>query len=166
MGHPASVGWPADNGVNLVSNTAPARVREITDAYRARWEEAGRQASELPLLGMTRHIVVADTDAEARAIGRRAFPLWRESFFKLWERHGQSPPNVSYPRDFDGMIEAGFAIAGAPATVRETVAAQVGEAGVNYLLCRFAFGDLSAEEVTRSARLFAEEVAGALPAAA
>ena len=44
------------------------------------------------------------------------------------------------------------------------LAAQVAEAGVNYFLCRVAFGDLSFNESLRSVELFAREVMPALAA--
>jgi hypothetical protein len=42
--------------------------------------------------------------------------------------------------------------------VREAIARQAAESGVNYVLSRFAFGDLSLEESLRSADLFARAV--------
>ena len=42
-------------------------------------------------MGVSKHVVVADTDAEALAIARRAYPRWRESFVWLFERHGIEP---------------------------------------------------------------------------
>ena len=38
------------------------------------------------------------------------------------------------------------------------IESQIEQSGVNYLLCRFAFGDLSLEESRRSVGLFASEV--------
>jgi alkanesulfonate monooxygenase SsuD/methylene tetrahydromethanopterin reductase-like flavin-dependent oxidoreductase (luciferase family) len=59
----------------------------------------------------------------------------------------------------------GFGVAGTPDQVRDVLAAQVAEAGVNYFLCRAAFGDLSFAESLRSVELFAREVMPALTAA-
>jgi hypothetical protein len=40
------------------------------------------------------------------------------------------------------------------------------ESGINYLLCRFAFGDITREEALLSVELFAREVIPAAPPAA
>jgi hypothetical protein len=49
--------------------------------------------------------------------------------------------------------------------VREAVERQAAESGVNYVLARLAFGDLSLEESLRSAELFASAVMPGLVAA-
>ena len=80
----------------------------------------------------------------------------------LWDRRGGRPPNAVYPSTFDGLIEQGVAFAGTPAKVRASVEAQVERAGVNYLVCRFAFGDMGEHEALRSVELFAREIMPAL----
>jgi len=52
------------------------------------------------------------------------------------------------------VVASGQAIAGSPRTVRDAIARQAVEAGVNYVLMRFAFGDMSLEESLRSVDLF------------
>jgi hypothetical protein len=52
--------------------------------------------------------------------------------------------------------------AGTAAEVRDALLAQAAETGVNYLVSRFAFGDLTLMESLRSATLFAQEVMPAL----
>jgi hypothetical protein len=56
------------------------------------------------------------------------------------------------------MMEIGQAIAGAPATVRQFLQAQVDESAANYLVGQFAFGDLSLTESLRTVELFRNEV--------
>jgi hypothetical protein len=46
--------------------------------------------------------------------------------------------------------------------VLDALAQQIGTAGVNYLLCRFAFGDTTLAESTNSLELFARHVMPAL----
>ena len=53
-------------------------------------------------------------------------------------------------------------VAGSPATVRDWRACELAASGVNYLLCRFAFGDMTLGEAAGSVSLFAERVMGAL----
>ena len=52
--------------------------------------------------------------------------------------------------------------AGTPDTVLRQVRQMEQDTGLNYLLCRFAFGDLSFEESLRSTELFAREVMPAM----
>ena len=54
------------------------------------------------------------------------------------------------------------AIAGSPGTIREQVRRMVEEAGANYFISQFSFGDLRQDEVLHSAGIFAREL---LPAA-
>ena len=49
-------------------------------------------------------------------------------------------------------------MAGSPSTVRERLRKDNDIAGINYCICRLAFGDLSFEESARSLALFAKEV--------
>jgi alkanesulfonate monooxygenase SsuD/methylene tetrahydromethanopterin reductase-like flavin-dependent oxidoreductase (luciferase family) len=164
LSNPESTEFAAEHRFNCVSNAPPKSVRVITDRYRAAWQKKGRDAKQLPFLGMTRHLVIADTDAAAMRLARRAYERWFESFITLWRAHGQKPPFTTYTEDFDAVLRNGQAIVGSPATVRDTITAQASEAGLNYFLLRFAFGDLALEGSLRSIELFAAEVQPALEA--
>ncbi len=158
LARPEGLPWVVANRVNIVCNAPPALVRQVTDGYRRGWAEAGRGAEDLPLMGMTRTVVVADSDSEALAIARRAHRRWHQSFMQLWDKHGTKPINAFYPDTFDEAQGMGLAVAGTPATVREALARLIAEAGVNYLVCRFAFGDMALAESLRSLELFAQQV--------
>ena len=58
----------------------------------------------------------------------------------------------------DELQAQGRGVAGTPGRVRDFVRQGIDEGGANYLLCRFAFGDLLAEEARQSVDLFASEV--------
>ena len=162
LSNPESAEFAAEYRFNVVSNAAPKAVRVITDRYRAAWEKKGNDPARIPFMGMARHVVVAGTDAEALKIARRAYARWWEGFIFLWRLRGVKPPFTTYTEDFDAVLANGQAIAGSPATVRDTIAAQAKEAGLNYFLLRFAFGDLTLQESMRSVELFAKEVQPAL----
>ncbi len=162
---PASVPWAAQNRVNVVCNGPVEMVRGVVERYRAEWLAAGNKAAELPLIAMTRHVVIADSDEHAMTIARRAYKRWYASFILLWDRHGTKPFRAAYPDNLDDAARMGFAVAGAPDKVRDVLAAQVGGAGVNYFLCRFAFGDLSLADTLRSVELFSTAVMPGLIAA-
>ena len=156
----------AGAGVNVVTNLPAAAVRAITDRYREHWAKLGRDPKRIPFMGMNRHIVVAETDREAMEIGRRAYRRWFANFTNLWRRRKVPlPKNIAYSEDFDGIVKSGQAIAGSPQTVREAIARQAAESGVNYVLARLAFGDLSLQESLRSAELLARGVMPELAAA-
>ena len=91
----------------------------------------------LPLLGMSRHVVIADTNREALASARRAYAQWYAKLVHLWPLHGVAMP-LPIPPDADDAIAAGFCIAGAPATVGSSLLEETGRAGVSYLIGRFA----------------------------
>jgi alkanesulfonate monooxygenase SsuD/methylene tetrahydromethanopterin reductase-like flavin-dependent oxidoreductase (luciferase family) len=106
--------------------------------------------------------VIAEDEAVALDTARRAYRKWYANFMSLWWRHGRAPVLVDYPPEFDGQQRDGRGVAGSPKTVLETLRSQVAEAGANYFVCRFAFGDLSLEESLRSLELFVHYVMPAL----
>lgn len=158
LARPEGLPWVVANRVNIVCSGPPPLVRQVADGYRKAWAEAGHRPETLPLMGMTRTIVVADTDQEALDIARRAHRRWYESFILLWDKHGARPVNAFYPDNFDEAQQRGFGIAGAPGTVRDVLTRQLAEARTNYLVCRFAFGDMALAESLRSVELFARAV--------
>ncbi|MDP6343916.1 MAG: LLM class flavin-dependent oxidoreductase [Alphaproteobacteria bacterium] len=155
IGLPDSAVWPAENAINVISNQTVDRVRAIADRYRQVWAERGGDAAALPLIGMTRHLVIAEDRDEALALARRAYLPWRAAFYRLWDRHGMSPVGISFPESIDELFETGQAIAGTPGEVADEIAGQIADSGINYFLCRFAFGDMSLAEARRSVDLFA-----------
>lgn len=106
-------------------------------------------------MGLTRHVYVAPTDAEALKDCRAAFDTWFYNINFLWDKH-----DVPLPAriDFDEWVEKEVLLAGSPATVREQVGRTVEESGINYFNSIFAWGDLTHQQVMRSIGLFAEEV--------
>ena len=155
---PEGTRWFAEHRVNCVTNAPAARARAITDRYREEWEKLGHRPEALPFIGMARHIIVAETENAAMKAGRPAYEKWFRSFMLLWNRHGTKPPNVVLPEDFTDFVRGGFAFVGTPDAVRERMLAATEAAGINYMLCRFAFGDLPYEVSRRSVDLFEAEV--------
>jgi alkanesulfonate monooxygenase SsuD/methylene tetrahydromethanopterin reductase-like flavin-dependent oxidoreductase (luciferase family) len=161
---PDSAPWAAQNGANIMMLGAIDNARVVSERYRQEWDRLGRAPAALPNIGITRHVVVADTDAEAMALGRRAYRPWRQAMEMLWQEAGSPfPIGHVYPDTFDELLKLGNGVAGAPGTVREILSAQTAHAGLNYLACQLYFGDMTPDEAQRSASLFAAQVAG-LPA--
>ena len=160
---PENADWPAANDVNIVTIALRPTVRLIIDRYRTARARLGKNPQDVPLMGVARHVVVADTDAQALEIARRAYPRWRESFRWLFQRHGVEPRIAAlYPPTFDGLAAIDNGIAGSPKTVRDFVAAEIEATGSNYLLSWFAFGDMTLAESLRSVELFSRDVIPAL----
>jgi alkanesulfonate monooxygenase SsuD/methylene tetrahydromethanopterin reductase-like flavin-dependent oxidoreductase (luciferase family) len=150
--------WPAQNGINIVGGGSVERVREISDRFRAEWTAAGNTPETIPLIGINRFVVAADSDEEAMQLGRRAWPRFYENFMKLWKKHGTTPRYARIPDNFEAAVSNRAAIVGSPATIRDAVYRMAKEAGASYFIVQFSFGDLTHEEVKRSAAIFAREV--------
>jgi alkanesulfonate monooxygenase SsuD/methylene tetrahydromethanopterin reductase-like flavin-dependent oxidoreductase (luciferase family) len=164
IGRPDAVPWAAERRVNVVANLGGKGMRSITDRYRAEWSALGHPADELPLMGVSRHIVIAETRKEALEIARRGYHKWRDSFLVLWRKHNmQLPnPNALFPEQFEEAEAQGRAVAGTPDHVREFIQTSIDEGGLNYLLCRFAFGDITCDEALQSVELFTRHVRPAI----
>ena len=155
-GSPDSIRWCARNGVNMVTLALGERVRQATDLYRSEWAGA---ASAIPCMGVSRHIVVAPNDAEAKGLARPAYARWRRSMAKLWEDRGTGFPLGGHlPMEWEDAEAMGHGCAGSPETVRAFVEREVADGGINYFVSALAFGDMPMDAATRSAELFAAEV--------
>ena len=159
---PESAARAAAKSFNVASNAPVALVKPMFDSYRAAWAALGHKPEALPLLGLNRHCVIAETDADAQRIAERAYTMWHASFYHLWQLRGTRPNNAAYPDTFAKLQAAGYGIAGSPATVRDFYLRETAEVGANYAMGRFAFGDLKLEESQRSVALFKAHVMPAL----
>ena len=88
---PGNAAWPAENNVNIVALGLRDNTGAIIKAYRETRAQAWPRCPTATLAGVSRHVVVADTDEAALAIARRAYPRWRTSFRWLFNRHGTEP---------------------------------------------------------------------------
>jgi alkanesulfonate monooxygenase SsuD/methylene tetrahydromethanopterin reductase-like flavin-dependent oxidoreductase (luciferase family) len=108
---------------------------------------------------VNRHIVIADTEAEAMDTARRAYPAWRHHMGLLWHEYNiPFPLEAALPEDFGILQRRGDAIAGTPAMVRDDIAGEIEVTGVNYYVCDFVFGTINRDEAMRSVTLFTKEV--------
>ncbi len=146
------------DGDNFVTLGDTKDVRVLTDRYRAGWNAAHDGNATMPKIGMGRFVILADTDDEALALARRTYPKWHANFNYLFRLHGRGPVFGERPPEFDQTTHGGRGIAGSPESVIATLRTQIAEAGVNYFVAQFAFGDLTTAEVTRSVDLFTRRV--------
>ena len=155
LGHLAGAEWAATNKVHVITNSPSEATKPLFDRYREVWERK-HGGTALPRLGMSRHVVVAATDAEAEAMARPNYAVWYANLTKLWRDFGAIP--FRFARDFDEARARGVAIAGTPARVREEIERQVAASSCTYLVCRLMFGHLSEAQASASVDLFTAEV--------
>ena len=145
-------------GLNIVSLDTAQETRLFADCYRRVWREARASMESMPKIGLSRFIVVAQSNNEALAAARRAYPAWHRNFNHLYHLRGLQPQHPR-PADFDTLMETGQGIAGQPEAVATFLKAQLSASQATYLLGQFAFGDLSLGESLRSVELFARQIA-------
>lgn len=166
--------WAGERGLHFVTNGGTVRAKGNIDAFVTALAQRGT-GSAVPhpqftggtAIGITRHVVVAETLAEARRIAKPAHDhlhanqtfLRRESARKAGVNGGgvatAAPPTAA---DFDAAIAEGSTIAGTPETVRAEIERQVDALGINYLIGYFMFGTMTLDDALRSLELFATEV--------
>src|SRR6202790_5587916 len=113
---PETARWAAANSINIACVGKSTTIRAITDVYRANWKMQPTQV--MPLLGLVRIVVIAGSDAQARAVAAPAYALWIETFtFLSRTRDLPVPPNL--PTSFEQGLDAGFCLVGSPSPVQE-----------------------------------------------
>jgi alkanesulfonate monooxygenase SsuD/methylene tetrahydromethanopterin reductase-like flavin-dependent oxidoreductase (luciferase family) len=162
-------GWPMLN--SMLRGTVEQLVTN-RDIYVTALEKAGRTPDEIAGLlldwGVSRHIYVAPTDAQAQAEAKDA-ELWYQDAFRRFvipERIEDAHPSLQAgframaerlgKINWDELVRDTLAF-GSP----DTVAAKIEEMrglGVGQLLCWMNFGGLPQDRVRRSMDLFAREV--------
>jgi alkanesulfonate monooxygenase SsuD/methylene tetrahydromethanopterin reductase-like flavin-dependent oxidoreductase (luciferase family) len=152
---PDTTVWAAKHRVNLLTGLKAAGARAIHDRYQAEWAKAGNDPHEFPFFGSNKHIVIADTDAEALALARPAYEMYTENTGLLWKQRNIPQAWVA---DFDTALAGGLIFAGSPRTVRDTLAKFIEESGINYLAARVAFGNLTFEQSMQSLELLTSKV--------
>ena len=166
LGRLDTVPWAVSNNVNIVGNLGGAAMRAITDNYRETWLNAGHAIADIPLMGVGRHVIVGETDKEALEIARTGYGIWRESFLKLWKQHGMMPSaHAVFPETFEEAEAQGRAVAGTADKVHDYLQRSIDTCGLNYLLCRFAFGGMARDACLHSIDLFTRKVKPHLRAA-
>ena len=139
----------ARHGVNIVSTLGNTALEQVAQ----RFYQAGGASL---LVGAQRHVLVADTDAEAMTLARPAYLRWYESLTSLWRAFNAVP--FRFSETLEKALANDVAIVGSPATVRAEVERHVAATGCNYFVGRFMYGNLPHEVAARSMDLFAREV--------
>ncbi len=152
---PESAAMAARQGMNTCFLAPASRARAMVQSYRDTWQASDRAAEPMPKVAITRHLYLADTDAEAREVGIAAHRQWYERFGHLWARFD---PRMPAEYDAERHMASGTLIFGTPQTVKERIAEELETTGANYFVTRFAFGNLTHEQSCRSLERFVHEV--------
>lgn len=165
----ASIERIAAQGFNFVGLGPAPRVRTLVDEYWRVWHEHRADPGRLnahvaePQVGISRHLLVADTDVEARRLAETAHARWNSSILRLWHAHGDSRDDEKF--SWRTATEHDTFIFGSPETVTEKLAQLVAVSGCNYFIFAFAWGSLTHAQSLRSLQLFADEVVPAVAGA-
>jgi alkanesulfonate monooxygenase SsuD/methylene tetrahydromethanopterin reductase-like flavin-dependent oxidoreductase (luciferase family) len=120
---PESAERAARKGLRVVSLDPVVATCAAFDRFRATWREA-RGEAPLPLMGLGRFIVVAETDAAALAAARRAYPVWHRASASAPAAWAAQRPSA--PAELRWARRGGPGRAGAPETVAAFLRAQLG----------------------------------------
>ncbi len=120
------------------------------------------QHLQTPLAGITRHMVVRETDAEAVALARRAWPVYQRNFDATSLRMPGGRLGRARIDEFDDVLAQNTnLLVGSPRTVRDFLTAsleRLKDQPSFYFAPALQWGDLTYEESLASMQLFAAEV--------
>ncbi len=146
---------------NYVTQDTAEAMQPYAASFRAAWREAWGDAP-FPKIGLLRFILVAETDAQARRIAQRAYPVWHRAYDHLHREAGLVHERAEKTAAFDVTFGGVRGVCGSPDTVTRMLREQAEISTVNYLVGQFSFGDLSEAEMLNSVELFQREVMPAL----
>jgi alkanesulfonate monooxygenase SsuD/methylene tetrahydromethanopterin reductase-like flavin-dependent oxidoreductase (luciferase family) len=160
--------WAGEHGLHFATNGPTARAKANLDAYREALAKRGgpvHPKAEFKggaAMGISRQIVVADTDAEARRIAEPASAHHHANLTYLTRLHASDDlaKRLSVPiaNNFADAMKEGTVIAGSPETVTAEITRQAGELGLTYLISYLFFGTMTLPQALRSLHLFSTEV--------
>ncbi len=162
IGNRDSIPFAAQLGANIVSLAPSALTKPFFDAYREAWDRyrdhprRALSSTKTPFMGLSRHVFVADTDAEAERLAKPAYEQWAASFGKLWLAFRTM--HVAMREDFNHARSSGSFIVGSPDTVRSEIARQIEQGGCNYMIASIAWGNMRHQDARHSLELFGKQV--------
>ena len=160
--------WGGERGLHYVTLGPTPMAKANIETYKAALRKRGapvQPKSEFPggaVIGVLRHIFVADTDAEAHRFGKPAMEVHLANLNWLRVKQGDtgltSRLRIPHGESYEDCLANGTVIAGSPQTVRAELERQIKELGVNYLLTYLFLGTMSLADALRSLNLFGTEV--------
>ena len=167
--NPPGSAWGGAKGYDYVTLGAMEPAKACIDSFKAALTTpspaiaARKDFAGGPAIGILRHVVIADSLAEAQRIAQPAYDFWYANLTKL-EREAGGDRRISRSM-FATVAEAaekGLLVLGTVDDVRAAIARQIEELGINYMILGFYFGTLPHEHAMRSLSQFAQEIMPAL----
>lgn len=162
--YPGNIDYAGRHRLNTITAGPTPMVAQAVSAYKNLLESTDMNWNPgvvNPTIGVTRHIFVADSDEQALERVRLAYPVYHQNLAYLFKKYDVAfapPGDPSFNGDVDAALAAEGVIAGSPETIRNHIKKVRDEAGIDYFVGAFAWGDLTHTEVTKSMMLFANEV--------
>ena len=153
---PDATYWAALEKANIVTLLPPEPARVIVDRFKLEWKKLHGDA-QLPLMGVTRHVVLANTTADAMRIAERAYRSWLNHMEILWVQNGTKLP-LGLPPEIGPLLAARAAFAGTASEFNNFLDDQIRSMEINYFVCDVAFGDLTLDESMQTVKLLGEEI--------
>jgi alkanesulfonate monooxygenase SsuD/methylene tetrahydromethanopterin reductase-like flavin-dependent oxidoreductase (luciferase family) len=161
---PERARWAGSEGINTVT-LLPANdyCRSVVDVYREAWEANKGSASRLnadaeqPKFGLMRQVYIGESHQTALEEAKAAYDVHSWAFLYLWDVFGEAKEHA-YLKDWDAQRNGGGVLVGTVDEVREQVEQQFDTTGADYFVANFSFGDLTDEQVMRTAQAFSDEV--------
>jgi alkanesulfonate monooxygenase SsuD/methylene tetrahydromethanopterin reductase-like flavin-dependent oxidoreductase (luciferase family) len=164
------------NGLNVVAGLpVTAEVRRRYDELWAESRNAPEPLNphvEMPVLGSSQYVCIADTDEEAERIGRRALGVLGTFLARSVGReppHLQDPDHPEPPTPLVKAVQSaapGVLVCGSPETVRDHYVRVAAEGNVDEIVVNVPFGDMTFAEADRTLDAFVAEVMPAVREAA
>jgi alkanesulfonate monooxygenase SsuD/methylene tetrahydromethanopterin reductase-like flavin-dependent oxidoreductase (luciferase family) len=156
---PDAAYWAALEKAHIVTLLPPEPARAIIERYRLKWKKLSRASDELPLMGISRHVVLAETTSAAVRTAERAYRPWLKHMEFLWVRNGtQLPLGLPPEPEIGPLLKARAAFAGTVSEFKKFLEEQIRSTGASYFVCDVAFGDLTPEESLQTIKLLGEQV--------
>lgn len=155
--------YAARHGLNFLGRTT-----ENVARYWELWEDTRHRPDRLnphvttPKAGITKHVVIRETEEEAKAVGRRAWPAFGRNWIATSLEHPDGLVVPPQPDDFDAVLAEGSRLlVGTPKMVRDYLARVI--EGLDdkpgfYFAPALQWGGITHEEALESLQLFATEV--------
>jgi alkanesulfonate monooxygenase SsuD/methylene tetrahydromethanopterin reductase-like flavin-dependent oxidoreductase (luciferase family) len=155
--NPDTTHWAALESAHMVTLLPTDGARAIIDRYKSEWADFDRLEKDLPLMGVMRLVVLAETDAQALRTAERAYASWLGHMRLLWDQRGMEFP-LRLPPEIGPMMQVGAAFVGTAAGFRDFVADSVESIGADYITCDVAFGDMTFAEAMQTTQLIGQDV--------
>lgn len=162
--------WAGERGLHFATNGPITRAKANLDVYREALAKAGGKVAQPKAefkggaaMGVSRQIIVADTDEEAIRIAKPAVEHFHRNLTYLVREHAVKNDvsmrlQVPAASTFEEQLKEGTVIAGSPSTVLAEIERQTEILGINYLISYLFFGTMQLSDALRSLQLFSQEV--------